>query len=139
MVFRQPEIAFSGCLFCLRLGLQLPIHFQHDVARFAIKVIDAHGANAVVFIITLVAQVSAHKANCEIVVGFVAYARVNQHITALSHVPQAVSAALRGDAAVNRPFLVVKRQAVAGKQAEHVARRVFAEIRANRVIAAFVL
>jgi hypothetical protein len=48
--------------YCYSL-LQFPVEFQHDIARFAIDIVNAHSADAVIFVIAFVGKIAADEAN----------------------------------------------------------------------------
>ena len=120
-----------------QVGLELVIDFEHDVARLAVNIVNAHCANTVVFIVAAVAQIAADQTEVEIFGRCVMNIGIPKQVAALAYIPQTVGFALYGHAAADGPFTVGKGEAVAGVQAEHMFGRMFAEVCADGVTRPF--
>ena len=109
--------------------LHFPLQAEHGIARFAVEVAAVGGTAVLVFVVAFVGQVVDCQSQLQVFARTVLDVGVPNGVAALLDGAGRISgfaAALQ--AKTDRPFAVIHRQDIAGVEAEHMLRRMAAEV-----------
>ena len=109
--------------------LHLPLQAEHGVARFAVEVVAVGSSVVLVFVVAFVGQVVDRQPQLQVFARAVLDVGIPNGVAALLDGAVGIggfAAALQ--AKTDCPFAVIYRQDIAGVEAEHMLRRMAAEV-----------